>query len=61
MVTARTREILIGAGLAHVIASLHDAFAGRGISAQRQEDIALQIVSSETQIELERGSQHTVN
>lgn len=62
MVTVRTRELLIGAGLAHVIASLGRAVAGRDISAQKQERMALQIVETETQLEFERGAeQHTVH
>jgi hypothetical protein len=61
MVTARTRELLIGAGLAHIIASLDRAVAGRETSAAAQERIVMQLFATESALEFERLSIHTVH
>ena len=61
MVTVRTRELLIGAGLAHCIEKLDRVVADRAISAQAQELIALKLFETETELERERGLEHTVH
>ena len=53
--SARTRELLIGAGLAHVIAPLDRVVVARGFSGQLQEYIALQLIETEAMLECERG------
>ena len=48
MVTARTRELLIGAGLAHCIASLEGVLERHHFSADQQAAIALALFETET-------------